>query len=771
MSNKSINKINELKSQEDHLEKRENLKFTSEAEVQKEEEDISNKNLSKIVKINTLTDTNSKESGYKNKININENKILMKKRANKADFFNKKFYKKRKTKKIRDNESEYKKSETEEDSEESEKIETKEQINDSFDNKDLIPLKSIQEYYNEKKSIWENEKNNNNFNLEEFCKDVEIFDEANYQYSIKLVKSNMQKFYEFYSKYQFTLKLSQRKNIQIFFEKNENLPLILKYNIISSETISLRINLLKLCESIIKINLSSDINQIVSNLKNCFILHKFYSTINFEYILPIKYANYDCKMCKLGIEISKLFFGISIENEKILSNSEKFEIKEKLLEFLKLEKFLSKSNLYDDNEFFNTFDFIINTLFIYFDSNEDFRNTNLLNDIINCCLPFELEIAKKILGEIKIRNTCIEIMICEKDLEINLIDYNIENLTENSMIKLSYIHKNIKIGIKDVNWNLTAETFIKYFKTQYFILCFRFSVIPRINFLNINEEIKKNYSNLYKKIIQSKIMEKMMNIDNEAKIFDYPFKNNEILKEVEDNCLLVPFPAEKYYGFTDKISFRIYLNSFINVQQFQTIITDVDNITKSKSHEIKHLSRVYYHLFNRSISLWTPKVELTSKSPLLKEKYKYIEIKRKLFNDILEKRVIFPEQTKTLDYGDILEFAFNGNRQNIFFPNNSIFCLSENTWDLPIEKFEKKYFSTCEIKNFTLRNYKDKKFICSLFKYFNFQTNLLLVNNAITSKRVSKSNIISKEEKIIINECIVKEKASHRTIKKFNYGE
>ena len=394
-----------------------------------------------------MTDTNSKESGYKNKININENKILMKKRANKADYFNKKFYKKRKTKKIRDNESEYKKSETEEDSEESEKIETKEQINDSFDIKDLIPLKSIQEYYNEKKSIWENERNNNNFNLEEFCKDVEILDEANYQYSIKLVKENIQKFYEFYSKYQFTLKLSQRKNIQIFFEKNENLPLILKYNIISSETISLRINLLKLCESIIKINLSSDINQIVSNLKNCFILHKFYSTNNFEYILPIKYANYDCKMCKLGIEISKLFFGISIENEKILSNSEKFEIKEKLLEFLKLEKFLSKSNLYDDNEFFNTFDFIINTLFIYFDSNEDFRNTNLLNDIINCCLPFELEIAKKILGEIKIRNTCIEIMICEKDLEINLIDYNIENLTENSMIKLKHLLNILKHNI------------------------------------------------------------------------------------------------------------------------------------------------------------------------------------------------------------------------------------------------------------------------------------------------------------------------------------
>ena len=286
-------------------------------------------------------------------------------------------------------------------------------------------------------------------------------------------------------------------------------------------------------------------------------------------------------MYKLGFEISKLFFGLSIEKDKFFNDLDKNNIKEKLLQFLKLKNFFQKSYLYDDNEFFKTTDFLINIFFIYFDSDEIFRKTNILEDIINSCLPFELKIAKITLSQIKIINTCINITICEKDLEIKLADYDIEKLSENSIIRFEYGHKNISIDIKDVNWNLNSETFIRYFKTQYFMLCFRFSVIQKINYLSINKEIKENYKNLYKKIIQSKIMKKMMKVDKEAKLFVYPFKDDNILEEIEDNCILVPFPTDKYFGFTDKISFKIYLNSFIEPQKFQSIIIDIDNITKS----------------------------------------------------------------------------------------------------------------------------------------------------------------------------------------------
>ena len=98
--------------------------------------------------------------------------------------------------------------------------------------------------------------------------------------------------------------------------------------------------------------------------------------------------------------------------------------------------------------------------------------------------------------------------------------------------------------------------------------------------VQVLEEIKLNShinKKLYNKIIRSEIMEKVMTIDNEANQFEYPYKNTKILKEIEDNCFLVPFPAEKYFGYTDKISLKIYLNCAISPSNMKSVITDIDN--------------------------------------------------------------------------------------------------------------------------------------------------------------------------------------------------
>ena len=119
------------------------------------------------------------------------------------------------------------------------------------------------------------------------------------------------------------------------------------------------------------------------------------------------------------------------------------------------------------------------------------------------------------------------------------------------------------------------------------MLCFRFNVISSMNYLQLDNNIKNNYKELYEVIIKSDIMEKIMKIDNESSLFEYPYKNEKILKEVENNCLFVPFPAEKYYGYTDKVSFTIYLNSLIDISNVKDTIVDIDNITKTKNHEFE----------------------------------------------------------------------------------------------------------------------------------------------------------------------------------------
>ena len=351
---------------------------------------------------------------------------------------------------------------------------------------------------------------------------------------------------------------------------------------------------------------------------------------------------------------------------------------------------------------------------------------------------------------------------------INIYNYNLNNLNENSEIEIVYESKKIKVSVKDVNWFLTPKEFDQCFTSEYFMFCFRFSVIPNINYLKLDKNIRKNYETLYDKIISSEIMEKVMTIDKEANQFEYPYKNKKIFKEVESNCFLVPFPADKYFGYTDKISFKIYLNCVISPLNIKTVITDIDNIIKSKYHEFKHINRVYYHAYNRNISLWTPRTNSISNSKLLNEKKDFFKKKEDKFNLILENRVITPERIKNLDYGDIVEYGFVGNKQNIFFMLNSLFCLKESSWDLSSEKFDEEYFKSCEKQKFFLKKQQKDAFIYSLFEYFKFEDKIRIVNEANTSKRGTKNQIIEdNNNKCWNNEYVIIEKANHCKIKKY----
>ena len=64
--------------------------------------------------------------------------------------------------------------------------------------------------------------------------------------------------------------------------------------------------------------------------------------------------------------------------------------------------------------------------------------------------------------------------------------------------------------------------------------------------------------------MKSKIMEEAMNIDEDAKQFKYPFNNDLILDEIEQNCYSVPLPGNNYSGISGRTAFSIYLNCFIS---------------------------------------------------------------------------------------------------------------------------------------------------------------------------------------------------------------
>ena len=154
--------------------------------------------------------------------------------------------------------------------------------------------------------------------------------------------------------------------------------------------------------------------------------------------------------------------------------------------------------------------------------------------------------------------------------------------------------------------------------------------------------------------------------------------------------------------------------------------------------------RVYMLIYKPDIQLKTPEINLNklNTTDLTKNKADYFKIKRKIMEYIYNSKGIFTKDCDdNLNYGDILEISINGTKQNIFFLKNSLFCLSEQSWDLNIKEFNEKYFYTCIEEEFILRRFKKNIFINCIMDYFNIKTNILNNNEAETSKSSSKGKV------------------------------
>ena len=351
---------------------------------------------------------------------------------------------------------------------------------------------------------------------------------------------------------------------------------------------------------------------------------------------------------------------------------------------------------------------------------------------------------------------------------ITLDKYNADDITKDSIIKLSYNKKQIEVKAEDINWNLEPNIFFEELCSDNFTFCFRFPKLSEINYIYINKDINNNYKALFRKILKSKIMEQCMNIDSDTNNFNYPFKDDDIIQELEDHTLFVPFPAKKFYGYSDRTSFTIFLNSLINTINLKGIFIDFDNLLESEFHEVKHIYRLYIHINDPKISINTPEInrKTLKTNYLLKDNLSLIKENQDNLKKIYDQRAIPKNENDYLDYGDILEFAYNGDKQEIFFIKNSIFCLKEKSWDMEPKKFFEAYFKSCRVKKFKLNPAKEDLFIQSVMNFFEIEKNLEIVNDTYTNKRAdNKSTDISLEEEIE-NSFVFIPKMNHYKIKK-----
>lgn len=622
---------------------------------------------------------------------------------------------------------------------------------------ELISIRPLSEYVKEKEDEWKKNKYDENFAVDKFAKSIEIISDFNYTLLKSKIENDIDDFIKYYKFYQFTLSVPQRKEIQKLINDKCDLPIIKNNFIIESikETKDIFINL---CNAIINIQNCAK-NDFPEKLKNEFLKNGVYSEDKFNSFIPVVFSNNDdLKINKLIFEIIDFFFK-SHMNEEITEKKEIELLKEKFLTFKLFKQIFDKFNLFkNNNEIFKIFDYLFNSFYVLFDVEKEKRKYDIFKNIILCCMPFELEKAKNFLTQLIDFINEDNIYIDNEKLTLN----KIINLKAESIIYFK--DKQIKVSCNEINWNLNLFDFLNLLDSDNFMLCFRYPKLSEMNYLYINKDIRENYEKLFEKIIKSKIMKYHMNIDKNAELFKYPFNNNSILAEIEKNCYLVPLPALNYYGLSDRNTFSIYLNSFINSSDFQKTFIDIDNIIKSKIHEIKHMYRVYMHIYKPDIQLKTPEINLKklNTTDLTKNKSEHFKIKRKIIEYIYNSKGVFMKNSDDLDYGDILEISINGTKQNIFFLKNSLFCLSEQSWDLDVKEFDKKYFYTCIEGEFNLRRIKKNIFINCIIDYFKIKTNILNNNEADISKRSSKGKVAEDfDEENNFNQFYYIPRASH----------
>ena len=625
--------------------------------------------------------------------------------------------------------------------------------------KTIIP---ISQYFQIK--VKEDWKNMETVDLKKYCESIGIYAESIYKLLCELINTDLDTFYRYYSKYQFTLSIGQRKNIQKLFKKCDNYPLI-NNNFIKDEIKSMRELFLNICNLIL--NTKFENKDCLEVLQTQIMNNGVFLNEDIQFRIPVNFGNIELKFNKLIIDIIRFIFDLKMGKLNDLTLDEKKLIITKLGKFKLTEKFFQKAMLFDDEMLFKISDYLINCYYILFEVDNSQRNYDNLRKIITCCMPFELEKAKNFINESK------KYFLMEPfEIDGTILDEFIaSNLTKDSIIKLSYKLKVIEVKAEDINWNLEPNIFFEQLNSDNFTFCFRFPKLNEINFINLNPNIKNNYQNLFKTILKSKTMEQCMNIDSDASKFNYPFSNDDIIKELEEHTLFVPFPANNFYGYSDKMSFTIFLNSYIDSSKFRSIFIDFDNLLKSQFHEIKHIYRLYMHIKEPTILLKTPEIKRNSlsRNKLLKENndnLKSLKDNQKHLKDLYDERIIPKNEINSLDYGDILEFALNGDKQEVFFINSSLFCLKEKSWDLSPAEFFKSFFESCKTKKFYFNPSSDNLFINSIKDFFKLEKNVVVVNDTYTGKRASNRSTDISINGEIENSYIIIHKANHCRIKK-----
>ena len=270
--------------------------------------------------------------------------------------------------------------------------------------------------------------------------------------------------------------------------------------------------------------------------------------------------------------------------------------------------------------------------------------------------------------------------------------YNISLLKKDLLGELSFLEK------------ISKRDLIPYVKLEHF---------QENNFYMHDNIYRQFNSTLFKYILQSNTLRTLLSNFYPNKI--YIFDKEEIINELFNSIIFVPFPIYEGYCATNKKDLSIFINGLIS-----SFFSPIVYLSKSCSfiilglHEgCSHWASAYYSFLYQDNSL-----------------YRSIKFSKELLIDIgfvdkddkdLEKKII---DLVKLDGGEILEIILFGRKLQYFTLNEALFLLCRKSYDVDYKTFNKNYREVNSKDFFVLFQevIKDANLI-NLMKSFNIDWN------------------------------------------------
>ena len=254
---------------------------------------------------------------------------------------------------------------------------------------------------------------------------------------------------------------------------------------------------------------------------------------------------------------------------------------------------------------------------------------------------------------------------------------------------------------------------------------YRYPTLLKKNIFQANEEIFKDFKESLKEIYKSKLLEEIFYLTPEFKDYKYPLKDEEILDEMIENTIFLPYDQEVLHGYTQKQFSKIYISSNIfknnySRKDISKIVVDISFLFNTLIHEqLKHYIKA---LLSYNSFRFRQKKRLDSDLSSYEQERFLIDNIQNIFSQ--DKRII----TKPVkDGGNIAEIYLYG---SILYKLSFVEALNFHnklTWNLSVlehlKLFSKNNKPSLENKSEKLENIiKNKtlsKFIKNIFSQFN----------------------------------------------------